>query len=79
MEKNAIHCSESNREAKEELKTLFPDFQAPKASPSAQLRDDLEQIEFKVSRFFGGLAVSIFQDIFSSEIELAKLTILYPF
>jgi len=47
LEKNAIHCSESNREAKEELKTLFPDFQAPKASPSAQLRDDLEQIEFK--------------------------------
>jgi len=42
LEKNAIHCSESNREAKDEIKTLFPDFNAPKASPSAQLRDDLE-------------------------------------
>jgi len=48
LEKNAIHCSESNREAKDEIKTLFPDFTAPKASPSAQLRDDLEQMsEFK--------------------------------
>ena len=47
LEKNAIHCSESNREAKAEVSALFPDFEAPKASASAQLRDDLEQAEFK--------------------------------
>ena len=44
---NAVHCSQSIKEAEIEINCLFPEFQAPVASISAQLRDGTVEETFK--------------------------------